>query len=138
MVARQTAFAHLEALLDIRDHDAARRGREPGFDQRRHRHAEPIEHHRRTRVDGGQLLEDEHFRERAEPVAGGDIEAERPELIGEYARHAARPLVLAQPGEEPVGGEASRRLLDEPLLVGEAEGEHAAPIPFLGVRVQVW
>src|SRR5947199_45143 len=63
-------------------------------------------------------------REGAEVLAGG--EAQRSELAHQLARHAAGPLVGAQPRQQPVAGKAARRVLDQALLVGEREGEHAA------------
>src|SRR5207249_8861001 len=88
------------------------------------REAVRIERERRPRVDRRQLLEDEGAREGAEVLGAGETEAG--ELAHQPARHAAGPLVGAQPRQQAVAGEAARRVLDQALLVGEREAEHAA------------
>ena len=125
VLAREAPIAGAEVALDVLDHDpAAPSGAEPGGVEQRLREAVRIERERRPRVDRRQLLEDEGAREGAEVLGAGETEAG--ELAHQPARHAAGPLVGAQPRQQAVAGEAARRVLDQALLVGEREGEHAA------------
>ena len=107
-----------EPVVDIVDHDgaASRRGRVREPDCR----SGAVERDRGARVDRRQLLEHERPHERAGLRAD---ESERREFPAELRRDAAGLLVRAQTRQQPILREAPRRLLYEPLLVGEREAE---------------
>ena len=127
VLAVEAAVAKPEMLLDVVDHDGAEPGVRRGAAEEGNRRSGAVERHGRPGIDGRQLFEDDR------PHEGADLdpaETERRELPDELGRHTARPLVGAHARQQAVLGEAARRLLDEPLLLGE--GEREAHAGFLG------
>ena len=102
----------------------ARDGAEPGglrgAVEERNRGSDAVERDGRPGIDGRQLLEDDR------PHEGADVctdEPQRRELPDQLGRHTAVSFVRPHARQEAILRETSRRLLDEPLLLGEGERE---------------